>query len=200
MTSTRALVMAVALSACTKSTPDPATVSTATTSAMTTTPPPPTSPSTPPPLPLPVASDDWTRDCPIDPDPSRAATLYGHGLARFVTPDTNVHDFKVEIASSEAAHERGLMYRTALADDAGMVFVFPEPHHAIFWMKNTCLPLDMIFVGEDDKVIGVLTAPRLNQEAREVPGFSRYVVELAAGRARALGIGLGTRFVPPALP
>lgn len=132
--------------------------------------------------------------CPADPDPGQIGKLYGHGKAAFVTPDGARHEFDMEIAATEDAQERGLMYRTSLAETAGMVFVFPQPHHAVFWMKNTCLPLDMVFVGENDRVIGVVTAPPLNESPREVPGFSKYVVELAAGVAKKNGIAIGTTF------
>ncbi|MBI2392175.1 MAG: DUF192 domain-containing protein [Deltaproteobacteria bacterium] len=160
-------------------------------------PPPPTVVSTPPlATPEPVAA----KTCPNDPNPGLNATLYGRGTAAFVTPDGKKHAFKVEIARTEAAQSRGLMYRTELADDAGMVFDFPYVHHATFWMHNTCIPLDMVFVSEDDLVIGVVTAPPLNDEGRSVPGLSKYVVELAAGVAKKRGIGIGTRFVPPAAP
>ncbi|MFI5299470.1 MAG: DUF192 domain-containing protein [Polyangiales bacterium] len=199
----RAVAIALILSACTKAAPEAtsvvstATTTTATATTTATTTATGTTTTTATTATATVGSNDWSRDCPRDPDPSIGARLYDRGVARFLTPDGTAHELSVEIARSDAAHERGLMYRTSLADDFGMVFVFADPHHAVFWMKNTCVPLDMIFVGEDDKVIGVVTAPRLNVEPREVPGFSRYVVEVAAGRARALGIGLGTRFVPP---
>jgi uncharacterized membrane protein (UPF0127 family) len=67
-------------------------------------------------------------------------------------------------------------------------------------MKNTCIPLDMVFVDESNRVIGVVTAPPLNEDPRQVPGFSKYVVELAAGVAKRTGIALGTTFVPPTKP
>ncbi len=132
--------------------------------------------------------------CPNDPDPSQLTKLYGHGKAAFVTPDGARHEFDVEIAETEDAQQRGLMYRTSLAETAGMVFVFAETHHATFWMKNTCIPLDLVFVGENDRVIGVVTAPPLSELPREVPGFSKYVVELGAGVAKKRGIAIGTLF------
>lgn len=137
------------------------------------------------------------KACPADPQPEANKTLYGHGKASFVTSDGKTHTFEVEIAATPEAQERGLMYRTALAEEAGMVFDFPSPHQASFWMHNTCIPLDMVFVSEDKLVIGVVTAPPLNDEARGVPGMSKYVVELAAGVAKKRGIGIGARFVPP---
>ncbi len=136
-------------------------------------------------------------NCPDDPTPSVIGTLFGHGEASFVTPDGTTHTFKMEIAKHPKAHSRGLMYRTSLADDAGMVFDFPQAHQASFWMHNTCIPLDMVFVSEDNLVIGVVTAPPLNDSPRGVNGLSKYVVELAAGQAKKRGIGIGTRFVPP---
>ena len=146
-------------------------------------------PTTPPSPPSPPASP-----CPKDPDPSQNASLYGKGVVVFGTPDGKDHSFSVEVAVSDAAQERGLMFRTTLADDRGMVFVFPAPQHSVFWMKNTCIALDMVFVSEDQKVIGVVTAPPLNEAPREVPGFSKYVVELAAGVAQKRGIAIGTTF------
>jgi uncharacterized membrane protein (UPF0127 family) len=159
-------------------------------------PPPPTG-STAPMKPTPTAD---LAACPVDPEPSKNASLYGHGAGTFVTPDGVSHAFQLEIAATDDSQERGLMYRTSLAEDAGMVFVFDQPHHAVFWMKNTCIPLDMVFVGENEQVIGVVTAPPLNTEPRQVGGFSKYVVELAAGVAQKLGIGIGTKFVPPKTP
>ena len=137
-------------------------------------------------------------ECPSDPAPQQNATLYGHGRASFVTADGKKHDFDVEIAATDEAQERGLMFRTSLAPTAGMVFVFDQPHHATFWMKNTCIALDMVFVAENDRVLGVVTAPPLTTDQRQVPGYSKYVVELAAGVAQLNGIGVGATFIPPA--
>lgn len=149
------------------------------------------------PAPLATALPQPAPTCPADPKPSEIATLYGHGELSFITPDGKDHKFKVEIAKSEDAQQRGLMYRTSLAEDAGMIFVFPDPHPATFWMHNTCIPLDMVFVSEDKLVIGVVTAPPLNDVGRSVPGLSKYVVELAAGVAKKNGIGIGTKLVTP---
>lgn len=137
------------------------------------------------------------KACPADPDPGANAKLYGHGKGSFLTPDGKTHTFDMEIAASPDAQERGLMYRTSLGEDSGMVFDFASIHHATFWMHNTCIPLDMVFVSEDKLVIGVVTAPPLNDESRSVPGLSKYVVELAAGVAKKRGIAIGTRFMPP---
>lgn len=93
--------------------------------------------------------------------------------------------FKVEIAESEAERQKGLMYRKHLSDDEGMLFIFPgEDEDRIFWMKNTYISLDMIFIDSNKKVVGILEeVPILNDVPRKVEKPSKYVVELAAGVA-----------------
>lgn len=161
-------------------------------------PPPPPGPFAPTTVIAEKPAPEQPKTCPKDPEPEANAKLYGHANASFVTPDGKTHVFKMEVAKTEAAQERGLMYRTSLAEDAGMVFDFPAEHHATFWMHNTCIALDMVFVSADKLVIGVVTAPPLNDAPRSVPGLSKYVVELAEGQAKKRGIAIGTRFVPPA--
>ena len=100
--------------------------------------------------------------------------------------------FHVEVAVTPEEHARGLMYRSRLADDAGMVFVFEEPSVQRFWMKNTLIPLDMIFIGKDRKVVGVVenAAPETETE-RTVGAPSQYVLEISGGLWAKLGIHRG---------
>ena len=100
--------------------------------------------------------------------------------------------FRVEVALTEEQHARGLMYRTRLATDAGMIFVFDEPQIQRFWMKNTLIPLDMIFIGADHRVVGVVenAAPETENE-RMVGAPSQYVLEIGGGLAAQLGIRAG---------
>ena len=71
------------------------------------------------------------------------------------------HAFRVEVARTEEEQASGLMFRESLAPDAGMLFPFPVPRPASFWMKNTLIPLDMIFVRPDGSIgrIAVNTIP-----------------------------------------
>ncbi|MEQ1725989.1 MAG: DUF192 domain-containing protein [Sphingopyxis sp.] len=99
------------------------------------------------------------------------------------------HNFTVEVARSEEEQARGLMYRTALGPDAGMVFPFSPPRFASFWMKNTLIPLDMLFVRADGTIdrIAENTVP----ESLEPVGSGGEVIavlELAGGTAARLGI------------
>jgi hypothetical protein len=100
----------------------------------------------------------------------------------------------VELAMTAGEIQRGLMYREHLPPDAGMLFVFRAPKEQHFWMKNTLIPLDMIFIGADLTVAGVVadTAPR-TLDSRFVERESQFVLEVNAGWAAAHGVGAGTR-------
>jgi uncharacterized protein len=106
------------------------------------------------------------------------------------------HVLQVEYAVTTAEREQGLMGRTALGPDEGMVFDFARPQPAIMWMKNTPLSLDMLFVDEDGVVtqIAAKTTP-YSEDLIPSGGLVRYVIELNAGRAEALGIQNGSRFL-----
>ncbi|MCC7542538.1 MAG: DUF192 domain-containing protein [Deltaproteobacteria bacterium] len=100
----------------------------------------------------------------------------------------------VEVAKTPAARQRGLMFRRALPERAGMLFLFERPEHHVFWMRNTYIPLDMIFIREDMTVLGVVenATPRTD-DSREVPGISLHVLEVNGGLTRRWGVGTGTR-------
>jgi uncharacterized protein len=101
---------------------------------------------------------------------------------------------KVEIAATTDSRRQGLMYRQKLAEDEGMLFLFPASEQLGFWMKNTYLPLDMIFIKQDLTVLGVVEgAEPLTETTREVPGESQYVLEVNATYAKKHGIGPGTK-------
>ncbi len=98
----------------------------------------------------------------------------------------------VELMATDAHRERGLMYRRELPEARGMLFVFDEDRAHGFWMHNTCLPLDMLFVAEDGYIVGMLEeVPTMNDDMRSVPCRSRYVLELNAGFARRHGVRAG---------
>jgi uncharacterized membrane protein (UPF0127 family) len=104
------------------------------------------------------------------------------------------HNFTVEMAQSDEEQARGLMFRTQLAPDAGMIFPFPEDKIASFWMKNTVIPLDIIFVKRDGTIesIATNTTPySLDAVISGAPVAS--VLEIAAGRAAELSIAAGDK-------
>jgi uncharacterized protein len=102
--------------------------------------------------------------------------------------------FQVEIADSPAKRELGLQYRRDLALDRGMIFLFPDESRQSFWMKNTPIPLDMIFIGRDMKVVGIVAQTKpFSVDARSVDAPSQYVLEINGGLAERHGIQTGDR-------
>jgi len=101
---------------------------------------------------------------------------------------------KVEIANTPEARELGLMYRNHLDDNAGMLFVFPGPNAAQFWMKNTAIPLDMLFADSNGKVLGIVANAQPYSEAL-LGGFGGtvYVLEVNAGYAAKHHVVTGDR-------
>lgn len=106
-----------------------------------------------------------------------------------VTSDGKSHIFTVELAKTSAEQARGLMFRTELAPDRGMIFPFSEERMASFWMKNTVIPLDIIFVRSDGTIesIAANTTPYSLDPVPSGEPVSA-VLELAGGRAAELGI------------
>ena len=95
----------------------------------------------------------------------------------------------VEVADTPDRRSLGLMYRKELAPEAGMLFIFDASQRLTFWMKNTVLPLDMIFIGDDHRVVGIVKdAVPYTTTPREVAGDSRYVLEVNAGFSERHGI------------
>ncbi|MGJ8584681.1 MAG: DUF192 domain-containing protein [Marinosulfonomonas sp.] len=106
--------------------------------------------------------------------------------------------FSVELADDPAERSRGLMNRESLSASAGMLFVYPEPQHARFWMKNTLIPLDMIFID----ATGVVTSIHENaipHDLTAIDGGSGVtaVLEINGGMARKLGISVGSQVQHP---
>lgn len=113
------------------------------------------------------------------------------------------HILQTEVAGTPQEQERGLMFRKALAPDKAMLFAFPQPKFASFWMKNTLIPLDIVYIRGDG------TIDRIAENAvpmSEVPiasgGEVAAVLELAGGTAQRLGFDEDARitWTPPALP
>jgi len=102
--------------------------------------------------------------------------------------------FSVEVALSAEDKALGLMFRTALADDSGMLFVYETDSVITMWMKNTYIPLDMVFIRADGVVaqIAVMTEP-FSEEIVSSQGPARYVLELAGGAAARLGLKVGDK-------
>jgi len=109
-----------------------------------------------------------------------------------VTSAGGTHRFKVELAQSKFDQAKGLMFRTAMGADEGMIFPMDPPRGASFWMRNTVLPLDILFIGVDGKVSNIAANARPYDETPlDSVGLVKGVLELNAGRAAELGIVAG---------
>ena len=108
------------------------------------------------------------------------------------TKDGRNVSFAVEIADTPSKREMGLQYRRDLAADRGMIFLFPAESQQSFWMKNTPLPLDMIFINRERKIVGIVeqTAP-FSLDPRSVGAPSQYVLEINGGLAKRHAIKAG---------
>ena len=107
-----------------------------------------------------------------------------------------VHRFTVELALTPEQRQRGLMFRERMAPDHGMLFDFETPQPIVMWMRNTPLPLDMLFIDADGRIAGVAADTTPFSEAMiPSPRPVRFVLEVNAGTARQLGIAAGDRAV-----
>lgn len=107
--------------------------------------------------------------------------------------------FKTELADTPEAQARGLMFRTELADDEAMIFPSDTPEPRSFWMKNTPLPLDIIFIGTDGRITNIENAVPYSLDSVPSAGLATAVFEIRGGLAEKLGIELGDK-VEYALP
>jgi uncharacterized membrane protein (UPF0127 family) len=126
--------------------------------------------------------------------PAAAAAAAAQSIVTLEPVGADPVRVRVEVVQTPQERQRGLMFRKQLDPDAGMLFVFERPQHNVFWMHNTFLPLDMIFITPSWNVLGVVENATPQTDApREVPGESLYVLEVNAGFARQHGVTRGTK-------
>lgn len=112
----------------------------------------------------------------------------------FIQNDTKI---TLEIAKTPQQRERGLMYRTSMPQNQGMIFLFDQPQMLSFWMKNTLIPLDMVFLNQNKVVSIIENAPPCPKETLRCPSYNSgeladKVIELNAGIVKKIGIVRGT--------
>jgi len=104
----------------------------------------------------------------------------------------------VEIAEKGKEREKGLMFRKNMREDAGMLFIFEEQRDLAFWMENTCIPLDMIFIDRDGTIVGIEeNTPTLSRDTFDPGCPAKYVLEVNAGWARRHGVRAGMTMTLP---
>jgi uncharacterized membrane protein (UPF0127 family) len=102
-----------------------------------------------------------------------------------------VHHFTVEVAATPEQQERGLMFRKSLAGDRGMIFPYDPPQDVSFWMENTLIPLDIIFIRADGTIVRITKAKALDETPLPAGEPIAVVLEIRGGRAAELGIKEG---------
>ncbi len=130
--------------------------------------------------------------------------LSSPGSARAASPNLEVdtgsgaHGFTVELARTEAEREKGLMYRRSMADTAGMLFDFGRDQMLLFWMKDTYIPLDMVFIDHGGHVVSIKRDAKPLDEttiSSQVPAAG--VLEVNAGVADKIGLKVGDEVKNP---
>jgi uncharacterized protein len=115
-----------------------------------------------------------------------------------IATKSGVHPFSVELATTEAEREKGLMFRKELPEGQGMLFDFHREQEVGFWMQNTYIPLDMIFIKADGRILRIAeNAKPMSTDVIPSNGPVRFVLEVIAGTARKMGIVPGDRVASP---
>ena len=135
--------------------------------------------------------------CSPQPAPSEPASEQAQsGLEQVpltITSATGVHRFTVEIARTAEQQQRGMMFRTSIAPDEGMLFPYDSPQNVAFWMRNTLIPLDMIFIRTDGTIARIATAVPRSEVTVPSGEPVTAVLEIAGGRSAELGIRSGDK-------
>jgi len=145
--------------------------------------------------PAPVAPGP-AAGCPADPEGGPPSVP----VVSVLVPDSSAQ-VRAELVSSQHDTMRGLMYRRSMPEDRGMLFDLRVRDEHQFWMHNTCIPLDLLFIDEDGLIVGIVeNAPTLDDTSRGVGCPSRYVLEVNAGWSRRHGVHAGEMVaLPPEL-
>jgi uncharacterized membrane protein (UPF0127 family) len=131
--------------------------------------------------------------------PAAGVMAAGRGTVVFET-DTGPHSYTVEVATTNSERARGLMFRRTLPETSGMLFLYDPPQSIAMWMKNTYIPLDMVFISPGGKVhrIEANTEP-FSTDVISSQGDVVGVLELNAGEADKIGLKPGDRVIYPGL-
>ena len=138
-------------------------------------------------LPRPSSADGQPMLLPVDPVPLVVETAGGD------------RSFTIEIADDSSERSNGLMFRQTMADDHGMLFIFEDTQPVGFWMKNTPMPLDLLFIGQDGRVRDILPGEPFSEAVISPDEPVRFVLELKAGTAARDGIRDGDFLKHPAI-
>lgn len=130
---------------------------------------------------------------------NHAMMLPVHPVPLVVETSAGDRSFTIEVADEEHERSAGLMYRQAMDDDHGMLFVFQQTRPVGFWMRNTPMPLDLVFIGEDGAVRAIEPGIPFSDATITAGVPVRFVLELKSGIAQKTGIAAGDRLRHPVI-
>ncbi|WP_343806018.1 DUF192 domain-containing protein [Alteraurantiacibacter aestuarii] len=149
-------------------------------------------------LALAACSTQAATDAPLSPAAQEAGVHPVSGLTVIPltiisgTSGDQTHAFRVEVAASPGEQQMGLMFRTEMGANEGMIFPLAQVRMASFWMRNTVIPLDIIFIGPDNRIINIARdATPYSEQPIPSDAPAAAVLELNAGRTAELGIEAG---------
>jgi uncharacterized protein len=126
-----------------------------------------------------------------------ASAQSSHSVLSIVTA-SGPHDFNVDVMQSQADLEKGLMFRKSIPADYGMLFDFQREQNVMMWMKNTFIPLDMLFMDKSGKVIGIIAnAEPMSEKILTVGKPTDAVLELQGGAAARIDLKVGDQVRDP---
>ena len=114
-----------------------------------------------------------------------------------ITMKLGGRDFTLEVANTEPSRQTGLMYRDSMPADHGMIFVFAQPEPLGFWMKNTRIPLDIVYIGEDQRIVSIHQMKPHDTRSVRADGPAKWAIELNDGAAARLGLMPGQQLNIP---
>jgi hypothetical protein len=136
-----------------------------------------------------ACSDGQSRTIPPD-NPATEIPFTKHGELDFVRSDGSIiTSIAIEIADTDSTRERGLMQRSSLPENSGMLFIFQQQQQQSFWMANTRISLDMIFAASDSSIVNIEKYVKpMSPENTRSDGPARFVIEVPAGFADTYGL------------
>jgi Uncharacterized conserved protein len=130
--------------------------------------------------------------------PAAALEAFARSSLTVETAAGGRYRFDIELAETPMQQMQGLMFREKMAPDAGMLFIYDRPQPASFWMKNTLIPLDMIFIGADGRIVNIhQNAVPQSLDAVNSAGPVKAILEINGGMSARLGIRAGDRVLYP---
>jgi uncharacterized membrane protein (UPF0127 family) len=130
--------------------------------------------------------------------PPPAAAPAGDADSGTVRMQIGKQSFTLEVAATPKSQQLGLMHRQSMPADRGMIFVFPQERYLSFWMKNTLIALDIVYLDKDGKVVSVRQMKPLDETPVPSGAPAKYAIELNQGTAGRVGVKAGDVLIVPA--